>query len=69
MKQIILSQDEMMKKAKEAFRDFERAMRRKIGSTIDPKSRPILENVFINGYMKGLDDLVQMGKDIEKNAS
>jgi len=37
-------------------------MKECIGSEFDKKDLPIFRNVFCNGYMKALDDLVNMSK-------
>jgi len=52
----------MMKKAELAFEDFCRAMKERIGSTFAEKDKSIIKNVFVNGYMKALDDLITMAK-------
>jgi len=59
---MVLEQKEMVKKAELAFEDFCRAMKERIGSTFAEKDKSIIKNVFVNGYMKALDDLVNMAK-------
>jgi len=61
---IVLDQKEMMKKAEAAFEDFCKVMKERIGSEFAKADKPIFRNVFVNGYMKALDDMVKMGKGL-----
>lgn len=52
----------MLKKAERAYEDFKEKMFEVTGSKFDPKSEPICKNIFVNGYMKALDDLVKQSQ-------
>lgn len=61
---MVLKQEEMLLKAEVAFEDFKRVMKEKTGSEFaEGNDEDIARVVFVNAYMKAIDDIIRMSNN------